>query len=127
MESATGMAHQSEIKFRITLDETKIPEKLEWSATDSENEAFSECKTMMLTLWDAEERATMSIDLWTKDMMIDDMNILFHQTLLKLADTYNRATNNFEVSEMFRKFADEFAVKLELIPNPQIKTTEKEL
>ncbi len=121
------MAQQSEIKFRITLDEAKIPEKLEWNATDSENGEFSECKTMMLTLWDAEERATMSIDLWTKDMMIDDMNILFHQTLLKLADTYNRATNNFEVSEMFRKFADEFAVKLELIPNPQIKTTEKEL
>ncbi|GMU87298.1 MAG: gliding motility protein GldC [Ignavibacteriales bacterium] len=121
------MAQQSEIKFRITLDEAKIPEKLEWNATDSESGKFSECKTMMLTLWDAEERATMSIDLWTKDMMIDDMNILFHQTLLKLADTYNRATNNFEVSEMFRKFADEFALKLELIPNPQIKTTEKEL
>ncbi|MBV6514129.1 MAG: hypothetical protein FMNOHCHN_03719 [Ignavibacteriaceae bacterium] len=127
MESATDMAQQSEIKFRITLDDSKIPEKLEWSATDSENEDFSECKTMMLTLWDAKERATMSIDLWTKDMMIDDMNILFHQTLLKLGDTYNRATNNFEISEMFRKFADEFAVKLELLPNSPVKTTEKDL
>jgi len=121
------MAQQSEIKFKITLDDQKIPEKLEWNASESDVNGFSECKTVMITLWDATERATMSIDLWTKDMMIDDMNILFHQTLLKLADTYNRATSDYEVSEMFRKFADDFAKKLELYAQNPVKTTEKDL
>jgi hypothetical protein len=57
----------------------------------------------------------MGIDLWTKEMMVEDMNVHVHQTLLKLADTYLRATKNSAVSKMIENFSTEFGSKIGLI------------
>ena len=104
------MSRTADIIFNVHLDENNVPEKIVWSAEDS---GFNkkECKSMMISLWDKEEEVTMGIDLWTADMLIDDMNIHFHQTFLKLADTYRRATNNSEAAEMIQTFAVDFAEK----------------
>ncbi|MCK7523599.1 MAG: hypothetical protein MZV64_41155 [Ignavibacteriales bacterium] len=51
-----------------------------------------DCSSMMLSIWDNKEKVTLGIDLWTKEMMVEDMNVHVHQTLLKLSDTYLRAT-----------------------------------
>lgn len=108
------MPNTSEIKFLVTLDDTKMPEKIEWKADDSEFTDFREANTMMLSLWDKHEKVTLGFDIWTKEMMVQDMNIHFHQAFSKMADTYQRATNNSEVSEMIKKFAADFADKLKL-------------
>jgi len=108
------MAKTSEIKFLVTLDESKMPEKIQWMAEDSEFNSFREAKTLMLSLWDKDEKLTLGFDIWTKEMMVQDMNIHFHQTFSKMADTYQRATNNSEVSDMIKKFAADFADKLKL-------------
>lgn len=108
------MAKTSEIKFLVTLDDSKMPEKIQWMAEDSEFTEFREAKTMMLSLWDKNEKVTLGFDIWTQEMMVQDMNIHFHQTFSKMADTYQRATNNSEVSDMIKKFAADFAVKLKL-------------
>jgi gliding motility-associated protein GldC len=111
----------SDIILNVELDENKVPVKIEWLATDSGYEGKRESKSMMLSLWDKEENATMGIDLWTKDMMVEDMNVYFHQTLLKMADTYRRATKNEEVAGMIENFSADFADKLEL--NKNVKRT----
>lgn len=108
------MAKTSEIKFLVTLDDTKMPDKIEWKADDSEFTDFREAKTMMLSLWDKNEKVTLGFDIWTKEMIVQDMNIHFHQTFSKMADTYQRATNNSEVGDMIKKFAADFADKLKL-------------
>jgi gliding motility-associated protein GldC len=108
------MPNRSEIKFLVTLDDTKMPEKIEWKADDSDFTDLREANTMMLSLWDKQEKVTLGFDIWTKEMMVQDMNIHFHQTFSKMADTYQRATNNSEVSEMIKKFAADFADKLKL-------------
>ena len=108
------MIKSSEINIYVDLDEKKVPVKIEWSASDSGVEGKMESKSMMLSLWDKKENATMGIDLWTKEMMVDDMNIYFHQTFLKMADTYRRATNNEEVAVLIENFSAQFADKLEL-------------
>lgn len=108
------MPKTSEIKILVTLDDTKMPEKIRWRADDSEFTDYKEAKTVMLSLWDKEEKVTLGFDIWTKEMMVQDMNIHFHQTFSKMADTYQRATNNSEVSDMIKKFAAEFADKLKL-------------
>ena len=108
------MSKKSEITLFVELDEKKVPVKIEWNATDSGMEGKKECKSMMLSLWDQQENATMGIDLWTKDMMIEDMNVYFHQTFLKMADTYRRATKNEEIAVMIENFSADFADKLEL-------------
>ena len=66
---------------------------------------------MILALWDAETRNSLRIDLWAKDMSIDDMNDFFFQTLLSMADTYSRATNNKDIMADMKIFAREFAEK----------------
>lgn len=110
----TVMPKTSEIKFLVTLDDTKLPEKILWKADDSEFTEMKEAKTLMLSLWDKDEKVTLGFDIWTKEMMVEDMNIHFHQTFVKLADTYQQATNNSDIGDMIKKFAAEFADKLNL-------------
>jgi len=105
------MSTKSQIKLYITLDDKKLPEKIEWEADDAEFEGKKESQTMMLSLWDKKEKMTYSIDLWTKDMTIEDMQIHFHQILLKFVDTYHRSTNNTEVANLIRSFSSDFAKK----------------
>jgi gliding motility-associated protein GldC len=75
---------------------------------------MKESKTMMLSLWDKEDKVTLGIDLWTKEMLVDDMNLHFYQMILKLGDTYRKATSNPDTAKMFDTFASEFADKLKL-------------
>ena len=105
----------SEIKFTIQLDEKKMPKKIEWEATDAGFEGKKPCNSIMISLWDKEERITLGIDLWTKEMLIEDMNIHFYQIFTKMADTYLKATNNNEVAKMIHDFSGEFAKKLEIL------------
>ena len=102
----------SEIKFTVSLDENKLPVKIDWNASDANEE--SSCKSLMISLWDANENNTLRIDLWTKDMPVDEMKIFFHQTLVAMADTYDKATQDDKMSATMRDFCDYFAEKLEL-------------
>lgn len=108
------MPKKSEIKIHVELDDNRVPSKIEWEATESGFTQPKEASSFMLSLWDKEEKSTLGIDLWTKDMLVDDMNIHVHQVLLKIADTYRRATKNEEVFGMINKFAADFAEKLDL-------------
>jgi gliding motility-associated protein GldC len=104
---------QSEINFKVTLDENNLPEKIDWSATEGAEQSSS--KSLMIALWDAKENNTLRIDLWTKDMMVDEMKQFYHQCLLSMADTFERATGEAEVAKEMRGFAQHFGEKLELI------------
>jgi len=104
---------KSEIKFTVELDENRVPEKLLWTAQDGGIEA-EEAKAMMLSIWDSNAQETLRIDLWTKDMPVDEMKKFFHQTLVAMADTFNRATADEKMTDTMKDFCDYFAEKLEL-------------
>lgn len=108
------MKKTSKINFVIELDENKMPEKIEWQADEADFTGFKEAKTLMLSLWDKEKNITLGIDLWTKDMLVNDMNLHFYQIILKLGDTYRKSTNNPDAAKMFDNFASEFGAKLKL-------------
>lgn len=105
--------HTSTIELKVELDENRIPEKLSWSAEDGgiNNE---EAKAMMLSVWDSKQQESLRIDLWTKDMPVDEMKLFFHQTLVTMADTYQRATQDEKMTSTMKDFCDYFAEKLEL-------------
>lgn len=103
------MSNESQINLFITLDNKKLAEKIEWRADEAGFDGKKESQTIMLLLWDKKEKMTYSIDLWTKDMNIEDMQIHFHQMFLKMADTFERATQSSDVAEMIRDFNSEFA------------------
>ena len=107
------MAREAEIKFLVKLDSENVPEQIYWDASESESEGFKECDSLMVSMWDREEKNTMSIDLWTKAMQVGEMNSHYYFILMKMADTYERATNNKDLSHMIREFAAEFASKVD--------------
>lgn len=109
-----AIAHRSKIEFSIDLDENRIPEDIYWTAKDGgiENEAS---KAIMLSVWDHKSKDTLRMDLWTKDMPVDEMKQFFHQTLVSMANSFERATNDDKMSATMRDFCDYFAEKLELI------------
>ncbi len=104
----------SEIKFTVTLDQNKVPENLIWSAQEAGGENKGDTKAIMLAIWDHVAQETLRIDLWTKDMPVDQMKQFFHQTLVGMAQTFQRATNDEKMSATMLDFCDYFAEKLEL-------------
>ena len=103
----------SEIKFQIELDENRVPEKLTWTAQDGGVEQ-EDAKAIMLSIWDSKAQETLRIDLWTKEMPVDEMKLFFHQTLVAMTDTFQRATADEKMAETMKDFCDYFAEKLEL-------------
>ena len=103
----------SKIELNVELDANKVPEKLSWSAQDGgiDNE---EAKAIMLSVWDSNAKETLKIDLWTKDMPVDEMKQFFHQTLVTMSDTFLRATQDEKMTATMKDFCDYFAEKLEL-------------
>lgn len=104
---------KSKIELNVELDDNRVPEKLKWSAQDGgiENE---EAKAVMLSVWDGNTQETLRIDLWTKDMPVDEMKQFFHQTLVTMSDTFMRATQDEKMTATMKDFCDYFAEKLEL-------------
>lgn len=108
-----AVKHTSDITFKVGLDENRIPEEIQWSAQDGgiENE---ESKAIMLSVWDHKKKDTLRMDLWTKDMPVDEMKQFFHQTLVSMASSFERATNDHKMTANMRDFCEYFAEKLEL-------------
>ena len=104
---------KSEIKFQVTLDQNRVPEKIMWTAEDG-GVQLEETKAILLSVWDNNSQETLRIDLWTKEMPVDEMKLFFHQTLVAMTDTYNRATGDEKMTDTMKDFCDYFAEKLEL-------------
>ena len=100
--------HQSNINVTVHLDEQKIPQNIQWSATDSTATEAQDARAMMLTFWDPTDKTALRIDLWTKDMMVDEMADFFYQTIMTMGDTYRRATQHDELADDMKTFAKEF-------------------
>lgn len=108
------MDGKSEIKITVKLDENNVPEKIEWSASDS-GEKPGNAKAMLLSFWDENDQNTMRVDLWTKEMYVEEMKQFFHQNLVTMADTFERAAGETKMANAMRDFADFFGEELNLI------------
>ena len=100
---------QKEIKFKITLDENKMPAQIEWSADDADFEGEKAVQAMMIHLWDKDAKSSLNFELWTKDMLMQHMTVHSFYSLMSMADTYERATRNKTAADMLRQFAHQFA------------------
>jgi gliding motility-associated protein GldC len=104
----------SEIKIAVTVDENNVPEAINWTAKDGGVEK-EDSKAVMLSVWDHKAQESLRIDLWTKDMPIDEMKVFYHQTLVSMARTFERATNDDKMSATMLDFCDYFAEKLDIV------------
>jgi gliding motility-associated protein GldC len=103
--------HTSTINIDVHLDEQKVPQAIHWKASDSTADMAQPARAMMVAFWDAADKSALRIDLWTKEMMVDEMADFYYQTLMGMADTYMRATQQKEMMEDMKAFAKEFYKK----------------
>ena len=99
---------KSTITIDVTMNESRVPDSISWNATDTGAENAQKAKAMMLSFWDSAEKTALRIDLWTQDMMVDEMADFFYQTMMTMADTYGRATKYNDQVEEMKKFAKDF-------------------
>lgn len=106
-----AVKHSSEISIKVGLDENRVPERLNWSADDGEIDDM-EAKALLLSVWDSSQKDTYKINLWTKEMPVNEMIQFFHQTLTSMADTFETATGDDKMSATMRDFCDYYAEKM---------------
>jgi gliding motility-associated protein GldC len=107
--------NQSTIKIDVLLDPNKVPEQINWVASDSTANMVQKAKAMSVAFWDGTDKTALRIDLWTKDMMVDEMADFYYQMLMGMADTFKRATQQQEISDDMKKFARGFFDKFKAI------------
>jgi gliding motility-associated protein GldC len=90
----------TELNFKVTVDENNLPVNISWEAPDAGEK--SECKSVMIALWDAKENNTLRIDLWTKELMVDELKKFYHQNIMTLTDTYIRATGDNATADLIK-------------------------
>lgn len=105
---------KKDINITVELDDQNIPTDIIWNASDLQGQDKAQCRAMLLSLWDANKKDTLRLDLWTKEMTVDEMKIFFHQTLLTMADTLENATQDERITGDMRDFCAYFAEKMEI-------------
>lgn len=102
---------ESNININVELDDDQVPQQITWSATDSAAESLQKAKAMFLAFWDASEKSALRIDIWTKEMMVDEMADFYFQLFTAMADTFQRATKYTSLSQDIQYFAVNFQKK----------------
>jgi len=105
----------SEIKINVGLNANDLPLRMHWLAEDS-NKETQEASAFLLSIWDKKEKNTLKIDLWTNEMTVEEMKQFFHQTLLTLSDTFEKATGEHLMAEDLRDYCFHFADKMNILP-----------
>jgi gliding motility-associated protein GldC len=102
---------ESNININVKLDDEKVPQQIKWSASESSADSPQIAKAMVLALWDGTEKTALRIDLWTKNMMTDEMADFYYQIFVTMADTFQRATRQEGLAGEIKRFATDFHKK----------------
>jgi gliding motility-associated protein GldC len=105
--------HQSSINIDVTLDAARVPEDIRWNASENNASTPNKAKAMMLSFWDGSDHTALRMDLWTKEMRVDEMADFYFQTMMTMADSFERATHQKELVEEMKKFATDFYKKFQ--------------
>ena len=103
------MPETKTITFKLDHDESFVPEKLSWAASDGVGVEDAEIAALLISVWDPKKGLSSRVDFWTKDMTKAEMKMFYAQTLMTMADSLDRATGEEELSEFIRGFGREFA------------------
>ena len=104
---------ESEIKLRVILDDENIPEKIYWNATEKEGDGEEEAKSISLNIWDHSSQNTLRIDLWNKEMPIDEMKRFYVDCLGGLAQSILNSTGDEFMSTAMNRLCDKLVKHLE--------------
>lgn len=91
----------SEINLTVQLDSNNIPENITWNASDKPEDSPEDTRAFTLAIWDHQLVNTMRMDLWTKDMTVDEMKRFYVDSIGGMAQSLQEATGDeFMAGEM---------------------------
>ena len=105
---------KSTLKFDLELDENNLPKKIIMNSSDNQAEDVL-LKSVMIAGWDDETKETLRVDLWTKDMMVNEMFIMYHQTLVSMANTLEKSTGHDKLAGALKDYCEFFAKETKII------------
>ncbi|MBV6643941.1 MAG: gliding motility protein GldC [Cyclobacteriaceae bacterium] len=103
---------KSDIKLQVELDKDNVPERILWDADEKDTPGLSPTKSMSLSLWDDKNKSTLRIDLWTKDMPVDEMKRFYLDCLGGLSQSILNATGDEYMSSELNALCDKFVEHL---------------
>jgi gliding motility-associated protein GldC len=102
---------ETEITINVKLDDNNIPEQILWSAPDGGmKDQLS--KAILLSFWDSQKKETLKMDLWTKEMPVDEMKTFVLQTFLSMKQSISKATGEENLINLIDDFCTEFAKRI---------------
>jgi gliding motility-associated protein GldC len=109
------MTKKNKLSFSVELDENNLPINIEWDAEEGSAAQGEKIKALMISVFDGTEQVAKRVDLWTKDMYIEEMKLFYFQTIMTLADGFERATGEAEICKEMREFGRSFGKKMQVI------------
>lgn len=100
--------NKSTLKFDLELNENNVPKSIIMNSSDKQAENVN-VKSVMISAWESSTKDTLRVDLWTQEMMVNEMFIMYHQTLISMANTLEKSTGNHELAEALRDYCLFFA------------------
>jgi gliding motility-associated protein GldC len=85
---------KSNINFTVHLDANNVPEKIFWDATEKPEPGPGETKSISIALWDHQQKNTLRIDLWAKDMPVDEMKRFYIDCIGGIAQSILSSTGD---------------------------------
>lgn len=104
------------IQFDVTTDENNIPCEIRWAASDA-GVKDARAGAIALRVWDGDQ--ALAIDLWDRDMSTDQMKSFVVQSMMTLADTLERATQDAPAAGAIRGFTKELAERIGVSPTSE--------
>ena len=102
---------ETEITIKVNLDNNNIPEQISWSAPDG-GMKDQQTKAVLLSFWDSQKRETLKMDLWTKEMPVDEMKTFVLQTFLSMKQSISKATGEENLINLIEDFCIEFEKRI---------------
>ncbi|CAN5363076.1 gliding motility protein GldC [soil metagenome] len=104
---------RSDITFTVDLDQENIPSKISWDATEKDQDAPSETRAINISLWDHQLQNTLRIDLWTKEMTVEEMKRFYIDSIGGLAQSILNATGDEYMANEMNSLCDKLVTHLE--------------
>ena len=102
----------SSINIDVTLNRDRIPEDIRWNASDSATENARQAKAMMLAFWDGAEKTALRIDLWTKEMPVNEMKRFYIDCIGGLAQSVLTATGDEPMANEINSLCEKLAMQV---------------
>ncbi|MDH4092399.1 MAG: gliding motility protein GldC [Cyclobacteriaceae bacterium] len=97
---------KSKINFTVELDHNNVPDKIHWEATDNPDPGLAETKAISVALWDHMQKNTLRIDLWTKEMPVDEMKRFYIDCIGGISQNLLNATGDEFMSTEINDLCD---------------------